>query len=73
MKKWNSENSPVGANLTAALNTFGADEVRNLGGNKFEGVRHSDGQTIRMIEDEGIGSTEYDTDAEIFEEAWAAE
>jgi len=69
-KKWNSENSPVGANLTSALNLFGADEVRHHGGSKFEGIRHKDGRTIRMIADEGIGSTEYDTDSEIFDEMW---
>jgi hypothetical protein len=70
-KKWNSENSPVGAYLTDALNLFGADEIKHHGGPKFEGIRRKDGRTIRMVTDEGIGSTEYDTDAEIFDEAWA--
>jgi hypothetical protein len=69
-KKWNSENSPVGSNLTSALNLFGADEVRHHGGAKFEGIRRKDGRTIRMITDEGIGCTEYDTDSDIFEEMW---
>lgn len=70
-KKWNDENSPVGSNLTSALNLFGADEVRHHGGSKFEGIRHKDGRTIRMITDEGIGSTEYDTDSDLFDEMWA--
>lgn len=69
-KKWDRENSPVGAYLTDALNLFGADEVKHHGGCKFEGMRHKDGRTIRMITDEGIGSTEYDTDSEIFDEMW---
>lgn len=61
------ESSPVGRNLTEAANAFGATEIRHLGGRKFEAIR-ADGQSLRMLADEGIGSTENEDG---FEAAWA--
>lgn len=66
MKKISYEESPVGFHLTDVANQFGAVKINHLGGNKFEAVR-TDGQTLRMLSDEGIGSTEHE---EGFEEAW---
>lgn len=66
MKKISYEAYPVGSHLTDVANQFGAVKINPLGGKKFEAVR-ADGTTLRMLDDEGIGSTEHE---EGFEEAW---
>ena len=68
--KWTKENSQMDAHLTDALNLFSVDEIRHLGEDKYEGIRHNDGRTIRMIAYKGSGCTEYDTDLKTFDEMW---
>ena len=64
------EESIVGYHLTDVANQFGAIKIEHIGGNKFEAI-NADGKVLRMLTDEGIGSTEYeDGMEEEFEERW---
>ena len=63
------EESPVGNHLTDMANLFGAETIHHVGGNRFVALR-GDGEFLRMLSDEGIGSTEEDGDIEAFEAAW---
>lgn len=66
------ENSPVGQHLTDAANEFDAVRIQNYGHGRFVAI-DEDGGRMRMIADEGIGSTEFECDEPAaFEAAWDA-
>lgn len=51
---------------------FGAVEIRHIGGNRYI-LRKSNGEEQKFLADEGIGSSELESDPAEFESAWEAD
>lgn len=51
---------------------FGAIEIMHLGGNRYM-MKRADGLEQKFLSDEGIGSSELESDPAEFESAWAAD